>query len=154
MIPKKKSCIQLSSSLVTVHTHTKIPVPKVLAWDADPSNPVGVEYIIMEKAPGVQLYKVWGDMNDWQQLRVVTQFTELEGQMAKIRLPANGSLYLTESMGKSDTYVALDREMDPSGNYCIGPSCERRWHAPDHTATLCPQLHQGPCMYDLVPSMQ
>ncbi|RYO15711.1 hypothetical protein AA0111_g11632 [Alternaria arborescens] len=119
-------------------------LPKVLAWDTDPSNPVGVEYIIMEKAPGVQLYKVWGDMNDWQQLRVVTQFTEFEGQMAKIRLPANGSLYLTKSMAESDTYVALDREMDPSGDYCIGPSCERGWHAPDHTATLYPQLHQGP----------
>jgi hypothetical protein len=24
--------------------HTQIPVPRVLAWDADPLNPVGAEY--------------------------------------------------------------------------------------------------------------
>ena len=36
----------------TTCSHTTIPVPKILAWNSDPKNPVGAEYIIMEKAPG------------------------------------------------------------------------------------------------------
>ena len=79
----------------------------------------------MEKATGVQLFKVWGDMNDWEQLQAVVQLTEFEGQMTRIRFATNGSLYLTKSMAESDAYVALDRETDPSGEFCIGPSCER-----------------------------
>jgi hypothetical protein len=108
----------------------------------------------MEKAAGVQLFKVWGDMNDWEQLQVVLQLTKFEGQMTRIRFPANGSLYLTKSMAESDAYVALDREIGPSGEFCIGPSCERGWHAPDETATSRPHSSPGPCKYDLVSIMQ
>lgn len=50
--------------LLTVHAHTSIPVPKVLAWSSDPTNPVGAEYIIMEKASGIQLFGTWGAMDD------------------------------------------------------------------------------------------
>lgn len=32
-----------------------IPVPRVLAYSADDKNPVGTEYIIMEKAVGNEL---------------------------------------------------------------------------------------------------
>ncbi|KAH6859108.1 hypothetical protein BKA58DRAFT_414728 [Alternaria rosae] len=119
-------------------------LPKVLAWNADRSNPVGAEYIIMEMAPGVQLFNVWDDLNDLHQLCLLRQLARFEGEMTKIRLPANGSLYLSESMAENDAHVSLNREMDPSGEFCIGPSCERGWHVPDESANLSRHFNRGP----------
>ena len=136
-------CSRLMAS--TVNTHTQVPVPKVLAWSSDPSNPVGVEYIIMEKAPGVQLYKVWDDMSAADQFSLVLKLTKLDGQIAKIRFPASGSLYLRESMEDSDTYVNLDPEIDPSEEFCIGPSCERGWYPKSMATSLQSNFNRGPC---------
>jgi len=84
----------LNLRLVLVHTYTKIPVPKVLAWSSNSSNPVGAEYIIMEKASGVQLVKKMDEMSDMQQSNLVKVLTTLEGELTAIKLPAHGSLYL------------------------------------------------------------
>ncbi|PYH34771.1 phosphotransferase enzyme family protein [Aspergillus neoniger CBS 115656] len=47
-----------------VRNKLSTPVPKVLAWSSNASeNPVGAEYIIMEKVGGIQLNKVWPRMN-------------------------------------------------------------------------------------------
>lgn len=128
-----------------MHAHTHIPVPKVLAWNSDPLKPVGSEYIIIEKAPGIQLYKVWAEMSDWDQLCIVKQLTKLEGEMTEIRFPASGSLYVRKSIPGNDKYVALDQEVDPSGQFCIGPSCERGWHASGKIAPVHSRLNRGPC---------
>jgi hypothetical protein len=99
----------------------------------------------MEKAPGIQLYKVWAEMSDWDQLCVVKHLTKLEGEITEIRFPASGSLYLRESMSENDKYVALDHEVDPSGRFCIGPSCERGWHPSGKIASVRSHLNRGPC---------
>lgn len=44
-------------------TVLNIPVPQVLAWNADAQNPVHAEYIIMEEAKGSQLHEVWQDLS-------------------------------------------------------------------------------------------
>lgn len=59
-----------------VHMHTQVPVPKVLVWDADHSTDVGAEYIIMERASGVQLNKVWDRMSDLERFDLVDDLTE------------------------------------------------------------------------------
>ena len=41
-------------------TVLKIPVPRVLAWSSRPNN-VGTEFIICEKAPGVEMKEVWNN---------------------------------------------------------------------------------------------
>jgi hypothetical protein len=125
--------------------HTQVPVPRVLAWDADPLNPVGAEYIMMEKAPGIQLFKVWDEMTDQDKLSVVKHLTKLEGETTELRFPASGSLYLRESMAKDDAFIALDQDMDPSGQFCIGPSCERGWYAEGRLKSSFSHLSRGPC---------
>ena len=40
------------ATLRFVAERTTIPAPKVYAWDADPDNLVGAEYILLEKIPG------------------------------------------------------------------------------------------------------
>ncbi|PPJ50234.1 hypothetical protein CBER1_07207 [Cercospora berteroae] len=110
-----------------VSQHTEVPVPKVLAWNSDASNAIGSEYVIMEKAPGVQLNKIWADMPDYDHFVLIKNLCALESQLAAIEFPAHGSLYLRESLKSNDGPVPLEPSSDPDGRFCIGPSCERAW---------------------------
>jgi aminoglycoside phosphotransferase (APT) family kinase protein len=38
--------------MATVRDRTKIPVPRVFAYDVSPSNEVGCPYVLMERLPG------------------------------------------------------------------------------------------------------
>lgn len=118
----------------------KFPVPKVLAWSSDQSNPVGAEYIIMEKAAGTQLVKKWHEMKDRSHLLLIKNLCALEAELARIRF--NGALYLRESMSSGENYTHLSSEIDPSQEYCVGPSCDRAWGT---TGIYCKD--KGPCEY-------
>ncbi len=83
------TALQLTS---LVRTHTKIPVPRVLTWSSDASNRTGTEYITMEKATGVQLFKVWGNTNELQRLRLIENITKIENRLSPIRFPAYRNL--------------------------------------------------------------
>ncbi|EGP91121.1 uncharacterized protein MYCGRDRAFT_65675 [Zymoseptoria tritici IPO323] len=112
-----------------VRQHTNVPVPRVLAWNSDATNAVKSEYIVMEKAPGVQLFKVWGDMPDHDQFMLVKNLCILELELARLKFPAHGSLYLRQSLQSSGhVTVPLDASEDPEGRFCIGPTCGRLWH--------------------------
>jgi len=90
-----------------VRTHAKIPVPRVLTWNSDASNRTATEYIIMEKATGVQLFEVWGNTNELQRLRLIENITKIESQLSPIRFPAYGHLYFRHSIAE-DSRILLD----------------------------------------------
>lgn len=125
-----------------VHDHTKVPVPKLLAWNADASNPVGAEYVVTERATGCQLTEKWDEMDEEGHVELVKNLCRLEGELAAIAFPAYGSLYLQESMDDGDKYEPLAPELDPFGRFCIGPSCRR-----DETESVQARFDQGPCEY-------
>ncbi|KAH6638729.1 kinase-like domain-containing protein [Boeremia exigua] len=127
-----------------LHNHTPVPVPKVLAWNADSSNPVGAEYIIMEKAAGCQLVKKWGEMEDLSHFEFIKNLCKIEADLAAIAFPANGSLYLRESMRAGDKYKPLAPEIDPSGSFCIRTSCERSWFGKDEAESIQARFDRGP----------
>jgi hypothetical protein len=104
---------------------------------------VGAEYIIMEKAPGVQLFAKWKTMNEEQRCYLVQYLANIMGEIANYQFPAYGSLYLRESMAKDDASIDLSPEMDPSGMFCVGPSCDKDWYAQDKAQ----HLHPGPCEF-------
>lgn len=52
--------------------HTTIPIPEALAWT---HNPVCVEYIIMETAPGIQLFQIWDDVTKADQPNLIEGLT-------------------------------------------------------------------------------
>ncbi|KAI9808736.1 MAG: hypothetical protein M1825_003888 [Sarcosagium campestre] len=110
-----------------LRSHTTIPVPKILAWSADPSNPVGTEYIVMEKAPGIQLSKVYDDITQTGRLSLIKGLTQLEKQFSTIQFPAYGNLYFRHSISKESERHLLDSSLDPTGSYCIGPACGPAW---------------------------
>lgn len=51
----------------------------------------------------VQLFNTLGSMSDSDRLGLVQQMTESEGELASIRFPTNGSLYLRDSLARDET---------------------------------------------------
>ncbi|KAI4281448.1 MAG: hypothetical protein L6R38_003686 [Xanthoria sp. 2 TBL-2021] len=127
-----------------VSTRTQVPVPKLLAWNADATNPVGAEYIIMEKAPGVQLYTVWDDLSATDRIKLIKSLTQLEHQLATIQFPAYGNLYFRQSIPEPSKRVLLDSFLDPTGQFCVGPSCDPAWTNGTTAADIDSTLDLGP----------
>ncbi|KAJ5793943.1 hypothetical protein N7457_000542 [Penicillium paradoxum] len=109
-----------------VRTWTTIPVPKVLAWSADPTNPVGAEYIVMERVPGVQMFKKWNVMGESNRMAIIKRLTQWESELAEISFPASGNLYHKSSLSDHEV-ISLDPSVDPEGLFCVGPSCDSAW---------------------------
>ncbi|KAL9029976.1 MAG: hypothetical protein Q9180_006960, partial [Flavoplaca navasiana] len=142
-IHRSQDC-QITDIVIPVSTHTQVPTPKLLAWNANATNPVGAEYIIMEKAPGVQLFTVWDDVSAADRLKLIKSLTQLEHQFATINFPAYGSLYHRQSISKPSERVDLDPSVDPGGHYCVGPSCSPAWTNGSTAADLNSMLDMGP----------
>lgn len=115
-------------------------MPRVLSWSSDSSNAVGAEYIIMEKAAGVPLFQLWGTMTEFEKLQLIKNLTKLEAQLAAIKFPAYGGLYLRTDMSRSNR--ALDGDIDPSQSFCIGPTCDRAFDT-----DVTPESNRGPCAF-------
>ncbi|KAL8724041.1 MAG: hypothetical protein Q9166_008165 [cf. Caloplaca sp. 2 TL-2023] len=128
-----------------VNSFTKVPAPRVLGWSADATNPVGAEYIIMEKAPGIQLFKIWEDLSATNRLNFIKSLTQLEHQLASIHFPAYGNLYLRQSISQASNRILLDSSLDPAALFCVGPSCGPAWTDGTSPADLDSNLHMGPC---------
>ncbi|EFR05505.1 serine/threonine protein kinase [Nannizzia gypsea CBS 118893] len=108
-----------------VKGHTSVPVPEVYVWSSDPKNPVGAEYIIMGKATGVPLFKIWGEISLSDRLELVKGLTVFERELSSLQLPAYGSLYLRSFGGSLSSSKSLSVEIDPSQSYCVGRSGDR-----------------------------
>ncbi|KAJ4463775.1 kinase-like domain-containing protein [Lentinula lateritia] len=90
-----------------------VPVPRVLAWCADASStPVQSEYIIMEKASGVELGRVWDQMSSDQKDDTVREVVNIEKRMIKPFFKAYGSVFY---QGDVDSGVVHDR-------FVVGPN--------------------------------
>lgn len=95
----------------------------------------------MEKASGVQLVKIYGNMPDYDHLMLIKSLCALESELAAIKFPANGSLYLRQSLqGRDNVAVPLDPSADPEGQFCVGPTCDRTWYEGGDR-----QPDRGPC---------
>ncbi|KAL4780668.1 phosphotransferase family protein [Aspergillus varians] len=113
------------ATLEFLRSNTSIRVPEVFSWSSDPTNPVGAEYIIMEKISGVPLAERWDKMNTLQQYKVIDGLIEMEEELARLTFPAYGSLFLKDSLPTGYQSYALASEVDPAGSFCVGPSCDR-----------------------------
>lgn len=54
---------------------------KILTWSSNANNEVGAEYIIMEKAQGIQLKEVWDMMSHKQKCRFLADLVSIEAKM-------------------------------------------------------------------------
>jgi hypothetical protein len=92
----------------------------VLAWSADSSNFVGAKYIIMGKAAGTQLVKKWDKMSAHNHITSIKNLCVFEAELASVRVPAHGALYLREYMFNGEHNTVLDDSLNPSGDTVLG----------------------------------
>ncbi|KAL1857909.1 hypothetical protein Plec18170_003133 [Paecilomyces lecythidis] len=105
------------------------PAPRIYSWNSRAeSNPVGAEFIIMDKAEGVPLSQVWGTFKLPQKLQVLVAMTRLQNQWLSISFSHYGSLYYTKDVQPQagNHYVKDDKAIRDS-EFAIGPATGRDW---------------------------
>ncbi|KAI1907927.1 hypothetical protein LOZ52_005611 [Ophidiomyces ophidiicola] len=108
------------------------PAPQIYAWNAsiDPKkNPVGAEFIVMEKMAGVPLSDVWCDLKPDQKVKVCVQIIGFMKRWTNVHFPAIGSLYYAETISKSSKNSLYFDGNDSVRNsrFAVGPSSNRDW---------------------------
>ncbi|KAK2732329.1 hypothetical protein FQN57_002945 [Myotisia sp. PD_48] len=86
-----------------------IPVPKVLAYSISSGNPVGAEYIIMERVRGESFASRWQSLTTEEVKDVMTQIATMEQKIFSFKFPGYGSLYYKNDV-KDDKQIPLGRE--------------------------------------------
>lgn len=99
-------------------------------------NPVGAEYIIMERVQGESLASRWLNLSTEEVKHVMTQIAEIEERIFSFKFPGYGCLY-----HKHD--VEEKRQLSLQvGDFCVGPVATRQfWH--DERGEM--ELDRGPC---------
>ncbi|KAM5447484.1 hypothetical protein MaudCBS49596_005995 [Microsporum audouinii] len=129
-------------------TVLQTPAPRVYAWNASAdinSNPVGAEYIVMEKIPGVQLSDIWWGLQLNQKLKILIQVARYMRRWTSVGFDKLGSIYYPESMGTPLNEVLYSEEGNSVHNtrFTIGPSTNREWSDGGRQDMKC---NKGPWM--------
>ncbi|KAF1837045.1 kinase-like protein [Decorospora gaudefroyi] len=74
-----------------------VPTPLVLGYAVD-ENPVGSEYILMEKLPGRPMGDAWIHLSAQERLKVLLHIVKFEAKLFAINLPASGSIYYARDL--------------------------------------------------------
>ncbi|KAE8146871.1 phosphotransferase enzyme family protein [Aspergillus avenaceus] len=104
-----------------------IPVPKVLSWSS-PSrhNPVGVEYILMERVNGRQLSEVWDTMSEAERFGLVKSLVEIEKKLVSSSFAFHGSLYYKDTFPYGTSIAkSFETERESMSSFVIGPTTQR-----------------------------
>nr|POE77970.1 altered inheritance of mitochondria protein 9, mitochondrial [Quercus suber] len=132
-----------------VRENTKIPVPKILAWDVDSkTSPVGADYMVMDAIHGVSLKDVWGQMTGVQHIQCIDSIGKIAKQICALDFPAFGSLYF-------NTANKPRGALPFNSKYCIRPHCApQHWGCSVEKPTLlnAPGGSQGPCLTEIARS--
>ncbi|PKY03575.1 kinase-like protein [Aspergillus campestris IBT 28561] len=106
-----------------------IPAPKVLAWSSPslPQNPIGPEYMLMEKVQGCQLSEVWDNMSEAQRFGLIKSLVNIERKLASTEFAAYGSLYYKDTHPHGRNIIDRDAAMDDEviSKFELGPTTER-----------------------------
>lgn len=117
------SYVHVHSAYSPVQSLTTIRVPKVLAWSSRSDNPIGVEYIIMEKIPGIPLTERWETMNLLECYKIIDQIVDMEKELKSLKYPAYGSIYLRDDVSNEFQGCPFPSVQDPAQLFCVGPYC-------------------------------
>ncbi|KAE8349515.1 kinase-like domain-containing protein [Aspergillus coremiiformis] len=101
-----------------------IRTPEVYAWCSTKENPVGSEYIIMERLGGIPLGDVWYSMTPREQHKMMKQLVEWETRLMSLEFPAYGSIYYRNDL-PSEKSIPLPGQTEVK--FCIGPIVHYSW---------------------------
>ncbi|EPE24799.1 Protein kinase-like (PK-like) [Glarea lozoyensis ATCC 20868] len=123
------------------------PVPRVLAWNSRvEGNPVGAQYTIMERVPGVELESVWPTMPIEDRLSIVKEIAGYQKTWASTSFTMYGSMYYAADLGSE--YATNMTYTDGQGNeietsrFAIGLSTGREL-IDNKRSTV--EFDRGPC---------
>ncbi len=124
-----------------------IPVPKVLAWASDSSaTPVNAEFIVMEKAPGIELWKVWPDLTPQLKDTLVDEWARVEHSMLRQLSGGYGSIFYREDLQTADKMNDLFTDGTKEDKFVIGPvMTPSRTFWEGHRENLL--VSRGPCTW-------
>lgn len=125
-----------------VRSQLGVPVPRVLAWCADASiTPVETEYIVMEKAAGIELGKVWDKMCSDTKDAVVREWVDIE---ARLLAPISGGYGSVFYRGDIDQAVSRDIMVDGTrqDRFVLGPSVSTTFWEGERRDM---DIDRGPC---------
>jgi hypothetical protein len=117
--------------------HLSLPVPRVLSWcSTRASTAVGAEFIIMEKASGIEVSKVWPQLSQEHRLLLIDEIARIEKAALEHPLPSYGSIFFHGDLSPETASVAVD------GTFAIGPSLEKIFWSAEREAM---DIDRGPC---------
>lgn len=117
----------------------KLPVPEVLTYSATSDNPVGAEYILMERVEGESLASRWLSLTTDEVKDVMAQIADIERKIFDFRFPAYGSLYYKKDLDAETQIPTIEI-------FVIGPVSARQfWHG-ERSKT---EIDRGPCRCSL-----
>ncbi len=125
----------------------KSPVPKVYAWSSRAQdNPVGAEYIIMEKLPGVSLDHVWASMGIGDRFKIAKAIAHYQKAWMSVSFHQFGSLYYAQDLEghtpQSCLYTDQHGVSIEEPRFAVGPSTGREFVDDGRIAI---EFDRGPC---------
>lgn len=123
------------------------PVPEVFAWSSRAQeNPVGAEYIIMEKIPGIELERAWPTMKTEDRLAIVQEIANYQKNWTSVSFKKCGGLYYSKDLVSSSDNETLYTDADgvdvKDPRFYIGPSTGRE--SIDNQRAVA-AFDRGPC---------
>jgi aminoglycoside phosphotransferase (APT) family kinase protein len=100
-----------------------IPTPRIFDY-ATGDNPVGSEYILMEKLSGRPIGNACFELSEQQRLQVLHDIVKLESKLFSIELPASGSIYYARDLDPDTPTVGIS---GTDNQFCVGPYAGHRW---------------------------
>ncbi|KKK20164.1 hypothetical protein ARAM_007645 [Aspergillus rambellii] len=125
-VPKHYATASEAATLYYLHSKG-IPVPRMYGYSSSENNPAGVEYIVMEKAPGVGLETKWSSMSKRELHKLASTFIEIEKIFFNIPFGATGSIYFKKDVPpelQASLYMPnIDNDAEHE-TLCIGPTAD------------------------------
>ena len=133
-----------ASEVATMHylrTKLQLPVPRVVAYSCDATNPVGSEYILMERITGVNLSTKWPTLAVEKKITILDCLAQLQSKLLAVEVASYGNLYFITDIGTSLREPRMYKEASSDDDtYCIGPTTEKMFWKQDRSGP------RGPCM--------
>lgn len=124
-----------------MRTIAGIPSPKVYAWNACAAgNPVGAEYIIMEKSDGVLLSSKWPTMSMKEKHQLTQCIIGFERSLLSHHFENIGSLYYETDLARSQDKFSTTAY----SGFVVGPTTDRKF-LEDGRRNF--DSDKGPCRY-------
>lgn len=112
-------------------------------------NPVGAEYIFMERVKGRQLSDVWDTMSEAQRFGLVKSLVEIERRLASTIFAGYGSLYHKDAIPSSTSMTSLvEMDQEATREFVLGPTTERSFWEGEKREL---EIDRGPCMTTPLP---